>query len=65
MEENTAPVKSPCISVCVLDVDDVCEGCYRTAAEITEWTVLDEVGKREVLRLSRQRRVEKNRHLLL
>jgi uncharacterized protein len=43
-------VKSPCISVCALDVEDVCVGCYRTAQEITQWMVLDNVSRREVLR---------------
>jgi len=42
-------VKSPCISVCALDAEDVCVGCYRTAKEITQWTALDSAGKREVL----------------
>ena len=42
-------VKSPCISVCVLDEDDVCTGCYRTAKEITFWSRMSNEEKREVL----------------
>jgi len=45
-----AVIKSPCISVCALDAEDVCVGCYRTVQEITQWTVLDSAGRREVLR---------------
>ena len=33
------PVKSPCVSVCALDEQDICIGCQRTAAEITLWAV--------------------------
>lgn len=32
------PVPSPCISVCVLNMEDVCTGCFRNADEITQWT---------------------------
>ena len=46
---------SPCISVCVLDDDDVCIGCYRSASEITDWFMTTREQKREVLRLARER----------
>ena len=46
---------SPCISVCVLDDDDVCIGCYRSASEITDWFMATREQKREVLRLARER----------
>jgi predicted Fe-S protein YdhL (DUF1289 family) len=48
-------VRSPCISVCVLDDHDICLGCYRSAAEITDWSMLSNDEKREVLRRSRER----------
>jgi len=32
------PVPSPCISVCVLNMEDVCTGCFRNTDEITLWT---------------------------
>jgi predicted Fe-S protein YdhL (DUF1289 family) len=47
---------SPCISVCVLDANDVCTGCYRTADEITEWFMATAGQKREILRRARERR---------
>ncbi|MFC7053873.1 DUF1289 domain-containing protein [Hansschlegelia quercus] len=32
------PIKSPCISVCVMDPGTGwCEGCFRTIAEIGAW----------------------------
>jgi predicted Fe-S protein YdhL (DUF1289 family) len=48
-------VKSPCISVCTLDADDICVGCYRSALEITDWVVMSEERKREVLSLCARR----------
>ena len=58
-------VKSPCISVCVLNDEDVCEGCYRTALEITDWVMYSNDEKREVLDKCHQRYKELNQHLLL
>jgi predicted Fe-S protein YdhL (DUF1289 family) len=48
--------QSPCISVCALDDNDVCLGCYRSAEEITDWFLADAAGKREILRRARERR---------
>lgn len=49
-------VRSPCVSVCALDENDVCIGCQRTGDEITAWSgltneerlgVLEKVAERE------------------
>ena len=48
-------VGSPCVSVCLLDSQDVCVGCFRTADEITDWIMLDDGSRREVLKLTRER----------
>ena len=48
-------VSSPCISICVLDEEDICEGCYRSALEITDWSTLDDEARRAVLVLCQQR----------
>ena len=53
MQENE--VKSPCIGVCVLDIEDVCEGCFRTAAEVGDWTSFNAEQQRQVVELSWQR----------
>ena len=49
------PVSSPCVSVCALDDEDVCTGCYRTLKEIGEWSEMDNSRKREVIVLANQR----------
>lgn len=43
------PVRSPCVSLCALDDDDICVGCQRTAAEITRWSRMTNDERREVL----------------
>ena len=49
-------VTSPCISVCVLNESDVCEGCYRTAEEITLWSAASDEEKHQMLEKSNERR---------
>lgn len=44
------PVASPCISVCALDDDGLCIGCWRTVDEIAAWRALDDAERRAVLR---------------
>ncbi|WP_447593401.1 DUF1289 domain-containing protein [Aquipseudomonas campi] len=51
------PVRSPCVSICALDDQDICIGCQRSADEITRWGRMDNVERREVL----QRCVERTR----
>lgn len=50
-----AEPKSPCISVCALDEHDVCTGCYRSALEITDWSMATAQQKRETLRRAQKR----------
>ncbi|WIO75235.1 DUF1289 domain-containing protein [Porticoccaceae bacterium LTM1] len=52
MSDIEKPIPSPCISVCALDDEDVCMGCFRTADEIREWSVLDNPGRKKVLKES-------------
>ena len=43
------PVKSPCVSLCALDINDICMGCQRSADEITRWGTMTNQQRREVL----------------
>ena len=52
--------KSPCVSICVLDEDDICQGCYRSAAEITDWFMASAQEKRDILARARERLLESN-----
>ena len=55
MTEVVRPVASPCVNICALDDDDVCTGCQRTVAEITRWSRMSNVERRQVLVLCHER----------
>lgn len=50
------PVESPCVSVCYVNDDDICEGCFRSIEEITYWSGYDNEAKQKVIKLSNERR---------
>ena len=62
--ELPAPA-SPCVSICALDADGTCLGCFRTGDEITDWFIADDVRKREILRNAEVRRNEASNIKLL
>lgn len=49
---------SPCVSICALDENDICMGCYRSAEEITDWFMATPQQKREVLARCDDRRAK-------
>ncbi|KPC26426.1 Uncharacterized protein ABJ99_0520 [Pseudomonas syringae pv. cilantro] len=49
------PVRSPCVSICALDEQDVCTGCQRTVSEITRWGRMSNDERRAVLVLCDER----------
>ena len=49
--------QSPCISVCYLDEQEICQGCFRSASEITDWLMVGAQKKREILARAEERRV--------
>ena len=51
----TNSLASPCVSICALDENDICVGCFRTGGEISIWGLLSEEEKREVFRRIEQR----------
>mgnify|MGYP000281866250 CR=1 FL=1 len=54
MNDNDVP--SPCISICVLDDEDICQGCFRSAQEITDWFMETPEAKLEILEKAIARR---------
>ncbi len=47
--------RSPCISVCVLDENDICHGCYRSGREITDWFMAGNEEKLKIIERSQER----------
>lgn len=48
VSEMETPLPSPCVSICVLNDDDICVGCYRSGSEISHWGKYDNSEKRAV-----------------
>lgn len=46
---SETPVRSPCVSICCLDENDICIGCYRSGDEICAWSGLNNDQRRAVL----------------
>jgi predicted Fe-S protein YdhL (DUF1289 family) len=46
---DVTPVRSPCVSICALNDDNVCMGCYRSGEEITQWGAMTEDQRRAVM----------------
>ena len=44
------PIRSPCVSLCALDIDDICMGCQRTGDEISRWGKMTNEERRDVLK---------------
>ena len=42
--------RSPCVSICALDDNDMCVGCHRSGDEITRWSQMSNEERQEVLR---------------
>jgi uncharacterized protein len=50
-------ISSPCISVCQMNPEvSLCDGCFRTLAEIAAWGSLSDPAKLAVLELVQERR---------
>lgn len=49
-------VKSPCVSLCKLDEERYCQGCYRHVEHIREWRAASDERRREIRTLADQRR---------
>lgn len=54
-EQAEKPVPSPCVSICYLDDDDICQGCYRSGQEISQWGRFSNSEKKVVMDKVRQR----------
>ena len=35
-------VLSPCVGICALDENGLCEGCHRSSAEIARWSQMND-----------------------
>lgn len=54
--ENDEVISSPCVSLCTLDSQDICVGCFRHIDEITGWHSADNQRRQEILNNCENRR---------
>ena len=43
-------VSTPCIGVCQYDNEDICRGCFRTLDEISNWALMTEEERKEIMK---------------
>ena len=41
---------TPCIGVCQYDNEDICRGCFRTLDEISNWALMTEEERKEIMK---------------
>jgi predicted Fe-S protein YdhL (DUF1289 family) len=44
------PILTPCIGVCTLGSDGLCEGCHRSTDEIGAWSSMDDDTRAHIMR---------------
>jgi len=49
-------IASPCINLCKMSADGLCQGCFRTLDEITAWSRSDDAARHDILTAVAQRR---------
>jgi len=54
-DQELNEVASPCVSICVLNEDDICVGCYRTGEEVTRWWGMSNEEKELTIEKSKER----------
>ena len=48
-QSQPRPILSPCIGVCVLDQQNVCEGCLRLSDEIARWSIMSDAERLHIM----------------
>jgi predicted Fe-S protein YdhL (DUF1289 family) len=56
----TGTIPSPCVSICSMNSDDLCIGCYRTSKEIREWLLMEDGERLDVTEKAGERSRKNN-----
>jgi len=57
-DQDVNEISSPCVSICAMNADDVCVGCYRTGDEITRWWGMNNAEKIQTLEKVKDRETQ-------
>ncbi len=65
MESKFISMKSdsPCVRNCCLDHEDICLGCFRSLTEITQWTLVTQEVRQEILNNVKERKLQRGSKL--
>ncbi|MFT7185728.1 MAG: putative Fe-S protein YdhL (DUF1289 family) [Pseudohongiellaceae bacterium] len=58
IKKDSEEISSPCVSICALNADDICVGCYRTGDEITRWWAMENSEKQQTLDKVKERETQ-------
>lgn len=51
-------VKSPCVNVCELGDDNICQGCFRSLEEIGDWSWANNEQRLVIVEAAKIRQIE-------
>lgn len=51
-------VQSPCVSLCRLDEERVCGGCFRHVDDIRQWRSADDEQRRQIVARAAERKAQ-------
>ncbi|NWA27258.1 DUF1289 domain-containing protein [Pseudomonas gingeri] len=54
----SSAVSSPCVSLCRLDEQKICIGCFRHVEDIREWRSADDARRRVICEQAMQRKAQ-------
>ena len=49
-------VKSPCVKICKVTLNNLCDGCFRTIEEISNWSSYSDIEKEIIIFSSNERK---------
>lgn len=44
-------IPTPCIGVCALNAEDICEGCLRRSSEIARWASMSDAERTHIMQV--------------
>ncbi|MDG2252855.1 MAG: DUF1289 domain-containing protein [Methylophilaceae bacterium] len=47
--EKIKEINSPCVGICQYNNEEFCIGCFRTAEEISQWTIIKDDERERIM----------------
>lgn len=59
MLDRTMAIQTPCINICRIDGNGLCEGCSRSLDEIARWRAMSDTERHAIMELLPERAVQR------